>query len=118
MGVAQLNGVTTRQRLQRVGQLAHLRHPRPVDQDRDHTNIASKCRCDFDSNEIVWIAKPAVALLVCDIEPVATDDRQKDIAGGNLAVEMIYKVDPGRKMVDIHEEIFSSETLSKPVMQP
>src|SRR5262249_60508814 len=42
MGVAQVDGLTTHQRLQRFGQFPHLRHPRPIDQGRDDTNMASK----------------------------------------------------------------------------
>src|SRR5262245_44149699 len=118
MGVAQVDGLTTHQRLQRFRQVAHLRHLRPIDQDRDHTNIASKRGRDFDGNEIVRSIEPAVTLLISDIQPVGTDNGYEDIARGNLTVEMSYEVDPRRNMVDIHEEIFPPETLGQSVVEP
>src|SRR5262245_26280893 len=118
MGVAQVDGLTTHQRLQRFRQVAHFRHLRPIDQDSDHTNIASKRGLDFDRNEIVWSIKPAVTLLVSGIQPVGTDNGYENIARGNLIVEMSYEVDPRRNMIDIHEEIFPPETLGKSIVQP
>src|SRR5262245_57655549 len=100
MGMAQVNGLTTHQWLQRFGQVARLRHPGPIDQDRDHTNIASKRGRDFDGNEIVRSVKPAVTLLVSDIQPAGTNNDYEDIARGNLPVEMIHEVVPRRNMVD------------------
>jgi hypothetical protein len=118
MGMAQVDGLTTRQRLQRFGELAHLRHPSPIHQHRDHTNIASKRGRDFDRNEIVWSIQPTGTLLICDIQPVGADNGYEDIARGNLIVEMIYEVDARRDMVDIHEEVFPPETLGEPIVQP
>src|SRR5262249_21635523 len=105
-------------RLQRLVQAARLRHVRPIGQNRNHTNIARKCGRNFDRYEIIWIIKPALTHLVSDIQPVGTDNSYEKFARGNLIVEVSYEVNSRRNMVDIHEEIFSPETLGKPIVQP
>jgi len=47
-----------------------------------------------------------------------TDDSQKDFARRNFAVQMHHEVDPGRNVIDIHEDIILPECLSQSVVQP
>ena len=42
----------------------------------------------------------------CDYPASGADDDQNDIARSDLAVQVLYEVDPRRNVVDIHEEIF------------
>ena len=58
------------------------------------------------------------AALVLRIQPVGTDDDQKDIAPSHLAVQMRHEVGSNRNVVDIHKEIVVPECLREPVMQP
>ena len=46
-------------------------------------------------------------------EPIWADDCQKNIAYGHLGVQMAREVDPGRNVVDVHEQAVGSERISK-----
>jgi hypothetical protein len=118
MKLAYINGLAPRERLQGIRQLSRLRHNRPVDQNWDNANVAGKRSCDFNSNEIIRLMEAAISGFVRRIQPVGTDDDQKDFARSNLAVQMRREVDPGRNVVDIHEDIFLSELMAQPVVQP
>ena len=117
MSVADLGGLAASELLQGVRQLGRLWHARPIDQNRDDTNVAGKRRRDLDRHKIVRIVEPAPAALVLRIQPVGTDDDQKDIAPSHLAVQMRHKVGPDRNVVDIYEEIVVAECLREPVVQ-
>src|SRR5262249_40129030 len=108
--------IATSQRLERLGQVTLLRHRPPIDQGRGHSNVASKRGPDLDRNENVWIIEPAATLFIFGVEPKGANYRAEDNARGNLTVEMFYEIDPRRNVVDIHEEIFSTETQGKPIV--
>jgi hypothetical protein len=118
MRVADVDGLTTGERLQGIRQLARLRHACPVDQNRDDSNVAGKRRRDFDRNEIIRMVEPSPAALVFHAQPVGTDDDQNHIARSHLAVQVRHEVGPGRNVVDIHKELGAAESVREPIMQP
>jgi hypothetical protein len=96
--------VTTHERLEGLGKLARVRHARPVNQDGDDTDVARERRRDFDRYEIAGIVEPASALIVPGIQPIGTDHREENVAGGQLPVQIVHEVDPGGNVVDIHDK--------------
>ena len=113
MKSAHLNCFAARERLQGARQLAHLRHARPINQNRYDRNVVGKCRSDFDCNEVVRTVDPT-SRFVLGIQPAGTDDRQKHLAHRHLIFYAFFKVGAG----EIHEEIFVPKCLRHPVVQP
>jgi hypothetical protein len=54
-------------------QLISARHPRPVNQDRDHPDIARQGRLDLQPHEVVGIVEATLPVLIGDRQPLGAD---------------------------------------------
>src|SRR5437764_41984 len=100
MKSANLNWLAAPERLQRVGQFAHQRHVRPINQNRYDRNVVGKRRSDFDRNKVVGTVDSMPSRFVLSLQPTGTNDRQKRLAHRYLIIEACLKIDPQ----EIHEE--------------
>src|SRR5437763_8175263 len=80
MKSANLNWLTARERLQRLGQFAHQRHVRPINQNRYDGTVVGKCRNDFDRNEVVGTVDSMPSRFVLSLQPAGADNRHKRLA--------------------------------------
>src|SRR5262249_47245431 len=100
------------------GQFAGTRHAPVTAQHGDHPLALAQRRLDLDAYEIVGVVEPPVSLMIEGIEPARADHRQERIALPDLLFEHVDEIEPGRDIVDIHEQLLGAESLLQPVEQP
>ena len=55
-------------------------------------------------------------VLVSGIKPVWSDHDQDHVSGGDLLVQIVDEIDPGRDVVDVHEHALAADRLREPVV--
>src|SRR5437660_1619919 len=83
-------------------------HARPVNQNWNDTDVPLERGRDFDRHEIIRIVEPASAALILRVQPIRSNDDEKSVARSHLVVQVCRKIDAGRNVVDIHENLVAA----------
>jgi hypothetical protein len=116
--IAKFVSISPRQRLQHVWQVCGVRHGCPVDQRRDHPNVATKGRRNFQPNEVLRIIKPTPSSSVGDRQPLLANERHQGIARAYRLLNDLHEVQAGLNRVDVHEHVLSPKVLAEPIIEP
>lgn len=74
---AELDRLTSRQRLQAGRQVGGAGHAGPVHQDRDDADTAGQRGLDLQADEILGVVQAPPSVLVGDSQPPLADDRDE-----------------------------------------
>jgi hypothetical protein len=98
-------------------QLVRTRHPGVVDENRDYPNASFECSLDLQPDEVLWIVQAALAVLVLDRQPLWSDKREQDVAGGGCRSDPLDEIIARRDVVYVFEDPIGAEPFNHQLIQ-
>ena len=93
-------------------------HASTIDEYWNYSDVSLDGSRDLRPDVIIRLVKPAVAVLAFSVKPVVTDDAKKYFAIRKLPLKLLYKINRGRNVIDIHENIVFAKSLCKSIVDP
>jgi hypothetical protein len=115
---AELQGLPAHQPGQAGRQLHGAWHPRSLNQDRDHPDVAGQGRLNLQPHKVSRVIKATPTVLVGDGQPLVPDQCQQHIAGADRCGDHLGEVITQLDRVDVLEDLPVGEAVSQPVIQP
>ena len=110
---AQFEGLLEDHPSHRFRQLIWFRHADAADEDGNDRNAALECELDLDPYEIGGVVESACPIGALRVEPVFSNDCDKDTASPDLHGELVAEIDTKRNGIHVLEDLIGSKATAE-----